>query len=304
MLDAVVSQLGNGVVLGAVIALTAVGLSLIFGVTGIVNFAHGDLVTLGAVIALVFALPADEVPGGQDMSMWIAVPLTLIIGLAVGALLEMVLMRPLRARQVGTVTLLVVTIGLGFIIRYAILIWIGGSPYTYPIPIERQGTYFGILDMTAMEFRLVILTLIVLAAVGLFLTRTRLGTSMRAISDNEDLAESSGIDSAGVYIATWALGVSLAFAGGILQGIVVNVTWTMGFFLLLLMFAAVIVGGIGNPFGAMVGGFVIGLVITVSTALPIIRDHPDLRFAVALGVMILVLLVRPQGILGSAERVS
>jgi branched-chain amino acid transport system permease protein len=304
VLDAVVSQLGNGVVLGAVIALTAVGLSLIFGVTGIVNFAHGDLVTLGAVIALVFALPADEVPGGQDLSLWLAVPLTLLIGLAVGALLEMVLMRPLRRRQVGTVTLLVVTIGLGFIIRYAVLIWIGGSPYTYPVPIERQGTYFGILDMTALEFRLVILTLIVLAGVGLFLTRTRLGTAMRAISDNEDLAESSGIDSAGVYVATWALGVSLAFAGGILQGIVVNVTWTMGFFLLLLMFAAVIVGGIGNPFGAMVGGFVIGLVITVSTALPIIRDYPDLRFAVALGVMILVLLIRPQGILGSAERVS
>ena len=304
MLDAMVSQLGNGIVLGAVIALTAVGLSLIFGVTGIVNFAHGDLVTLGATIALVLSLPADEVPGGQDMSMWIAVPLTVLIGFAVGAILELTLVRPLRKRKVGTVTMLVVTIGLGFILRYSILIWIGGAPYTYPVPIEIQGTYFGIIDMTAIEFRLVIATVLILLGVGLFLIKTRLGTAMRAISDNEDLAESSGIDASSIYLATWTLGISLAFAGGILQGIVTNVTWTMGFFLLLLIFAAVIVGGIGNPFGAMVGGFVIGLIITLSTALPVISEYPDLRFAVALLVMVFVLLVRPQGILGSRERVS
>ena len=304
MLEAMVSQLGNGIVLGAVIALTAVGLSLIFGVTGIVNFAHGDLVTLGATIALVLSLPADEVPGGQDMSMWIAVPLTVLIGFAVGALLELTLVRPLRRRKVGTVTMLVVTIGLGFILRYSILIWIGGAPYTYPVPIEIQGTYLGIIDMTAVEFRLVIATILILLGVGLFLIKTRLGTAMRAISDNEDLAESSGIDASSIYLATWALGISLAFAGGIFQGIVTNVTWTMGFFLLLLIFAAVIVGGIGNPFGAMVGGFVIGLIITLSTALPVISEYPDLRFAVALLVMIFVLLVRPQGILGSRERVS
>jgi branched-chain amino acid transport system permease protein len=299
-----VSQLGNGVVLGAVIALTAVGLSLIFGVTGIVNFAHGDLVTLGATIALVLSLPAEKVPGGQDMSMWIAVPLTILIGFAVGALLELMLIRPLRRRKVGTVTMLVVTIGLGFILRYSILIWIGGAPYTYPVPIEIQGIYFGIIDMTAIEFRLVIATILILLGVGLFLIKTHLGTAMRAISDNEDLAESSGIDASSIYLATWALGIGLAFAGGILQGIVTNVTWTMGFFLLLLIFAAVIVGGIGNPFGAMVGGFVIGLIITLSTALPVISEYPDLRFAVALLVMIFVLLVRPQGILGSRERVS
>jgi neutral amino acid transport system permease protein len=304
VLDAMVSQLGNGIVLGAVIALTAVGLSLIFGVTGIVNFAHGDLVTLGATIALVFSLPPDTVPGGQDISMWIAVPLTVVVGFAVGALLELMLMRPLRSRRVGTVTMLVVTIGLGFIIRYLVFIWIGGKPYTYPVPIEIQGSYFGFIDMTAIEFRLVALTILILAGVGIFLTKTRLGTAMRAISDNEDLAESSGIDSNTIYVATWSLGIALAFAGGILQGIVTNVTWTMGFFLLLLMFAAVIVGGIGNPFGAMVGGFIIGLLIPLSTALPVISDHPDLRFAVALFVMIVVLLVRPQGILGSKERVS
>lgn len=304
MLEALTSQLGNGIVLGAVIALTAVGLSLIFGVTGIVNFAHGDSVTLGATVALVLALPADQVPGGQGLSMWIAAPLAVLIGFAAGAVMEMSLVQPLRNRKVGTVSMLVVTIGLGFALRYAILIWIGGSPYTYPVPIEVQGTYLGIFDMTALEFRLVILTLIILVGVGVFLTRTRLGTAMRAISDNEDLAESSGIDATSVYIATWSLGVALAFAGGILLGIVTNVSWTMGFFLLLLMFAAVIVGGIGNPFGAMVGGFVIGLVISLSTALPVIEDHPDLRFAVALSVMILVLLVRPQGILGTKERIS
>ena len=304
MFEAMLDQVGNGLVLGSVIALTAVGLSLIFGVTGIVNFAHGDLVTLGAVIALWLVAPVDRIPGANDLPLWLAIGLTILIGFAVGALLELGLMRPLRKRHVGGVTMLIVTIGLSFVIRYLILIWIGGSPYRYPLPVERQQTYLGFINMTPRDLVLVLITVVILGSVGLFLTYTRLGTAMRAISDNEDLAESSGIDAAGVYVATWAVGISLAFTGGVFQGLIVEIRWTMGFSLLLLMFAAVILGGIGNPFGAMVGGYVIGLVTTLSTALPFMRGRIDLRFAVALLVMIIVLMFRPQGILGAEERIS
>ncbi len=304
MLDAMLGQLGNGLVLGSVIALASVGLSLIYGVTRIINFAHGDFVTLGAVLALWLSLPPDKIPGGRGLPMGWAILITLLIGLVAGIALELWLIRPLRRHQVGGVTVLVVTIGLAFVLRYLILIWIGGSPYGYPVASLREGTYLGILQMTPRDLRLLVISLVILTAVGLFLTFTRLGTAMRAIADDEDLAESSGIDADAVYVTTWAVGIALAFIGGIFQGLVINVTWTMGFFLLLLIFAAVILGGIGNPFGAMVGGFTVGILIALSAALPFIRGRTDLRIAVALLVMIFVLLFRPQGILGRAERVS
>ena len=151
---------------------------------------------------------------------------------------------------------------------------------------------------------LVLVAFAILLVVGLFLTYTKLGTAMRAISDNEDLAESSGVDADSVYVATWALGIALAFIGGIFLGVMVEIRWTMGFALLLLMFSAVILGGIGNPFGAMVGGYVIGIVTSLSVALPFMRGRIDLRFAFALFIMVIVLMIRPQGILGARERVS
>lgn len=304
MLGDMVGQLGNGLVLGAVIAVASVGLSLIFGVTGIVNFSHGDLVTLGAFTALWLSQPAQFIPGGQDLPFIWALLITLLIGAAVGALLELVLFRPLRKQQVGTVTLLVVTIGLGFVIRYLILVWSGGDTFTYrlgPSPVE---TYLGFLDMRPRDMVVLVVSIVVLVAFGLFLSFTKLGTAMRAVSDNEDLAESSGIDADQVYVATWALGISLAFLGGIFQGLTQDIRWSMGFFLLLLMFAAIILGGIGNPFGAMVGGFIIGIVVTLAGELPFLETHRTFRIAIGLGVMVLILLFRPQGILGRAERVS
>lgn len=311
-MDAAVSQLGNGLVLGAVIAITAVGLSLIYGVTRVVNFAHGDLVTLGAVVALGISQPSRIIPGGRELEGILGfgwpiggtIVLTIVIGAAVGAFLELALFRPLRYRKVGGVTLLIVTIGLSFIIRYLILIWIGGDTYTYRLGPDPQQTYLGFIDMSGREMRVLVLSVVVLVVVGLFLSYTRLGTAMRAISDNEDLAESSGVNADRVFAATWAIGISLAFLGGIFLALTQDVRWTSGFALLLLMFAAIILGGIGNPFGAMIGGFIIGVLTSVSQALPLLQGRRDLRIVIALAVMILILLYRPQGILGTSERVS
>ena len=304
MLEDMVAQIGNGLALGSVIAITAVGLSLIYGVTKIVNFAHGDTVTLGAVVALWLVEPLGRVAGAQALNLWFGIALTVAIGLALGALLELVLFRPLRRRQVGGVTMLILTIGLSFAIRYLVLIWIGGDTFRYPLVVQRRGTYLGFIEITPREGILVLVAFAILLVVGLFLTYTKLGTAMRAISDNEDLAESSGVDADSVYVATWALGIALAFIGGIFLGVMVEIRWTMGFALLLLMFSAVILGGIGNPFGAMVGGYVIGIVTSLSVALPFMRGRIDLRFAFALFIMVIVLMIRPQGILGARERVS
>jgi neutral amino acid transport system permease protein len=297
-------QLGNGLVLGAIIAITSVGLSLIFGVTGLVNFAHGDMVTFGAVLALVLGPAVARGPDSLGLPFWLAIVLAVVLGGLLGAVLELGLFGPLRRRNVGGITLLIVTIGLAFVIRHVVLIWIGGSPIPYPIPLERQQTYLGFIDLTPRDAWLVLMSILIMAGVGLVLVKTRIGVAMRALSDDPDLAESSGVDVDRIVLLTWVLGGALATVGGVFQGMTEQVRWNMGFLLLLLMFAGVILGGIGSAFGAMVGGFVIGIVTQMSTTLSILEGRSDLKFAVALGVMILVLLVRPQGILGSKARVS
>lgn len=296
-------QLANGVVLGTIIALTAVGLSLIFGVTGLVNFAHGDLLTLGAVFALVFTVPSDVDPGGIGLPFWLSVILAVALGGVVGGLLERGLFRPLRERKVGGIALLIITIGLALVVRHVILLWIGGDGFGYGLELQRRESFIG-LDMTPRDVMIVLVSIAVMAWVGLFLMRSRTGKAMRALADNPDLAEASGIDVNRVIMLTWVMGGAVGALGGIFLGMTEQVRYTMGFNLLLLIFAAVILGGIGTAFGAMLGGLIIGIVTQVSTLLPVIETNTDLKLAVALAIMVIVLLIRPQGILGKRERVS
>lgn len=296
-------QLANGVVLGTIIALTAVGLSLIFGVTGLVNFAHGDLLTLGAVFALVFTVPNDVDPGGIGLPFWLSVILAVALGGVVGGLLERGLFRPLRERKVGGIALLIITIGLALVVRHVILLWIGGDGFGYGLELQRRESFIG-LDMTPRDVMIVLVSIAVMAWVGLFLLRSRTGKAMRALADNPDLAEASGIDVNRVIMLTWVMGGAVGALGGIFLGMTEQVRYTMGFNLLLLIFAAVILGGIGTAFGAMLGGLIIGIVTQVSTLLPVIETNTDLKLAVALAIMVIVLLIRPQGILGKRERVS
>ena len=298
-----VDQLANGLVLGTIIAITAVGLSLIFGVTGLVNFAHGDLVTLGAVFALVLTVPGEVDPGGIGLPFWLALLLAVILGGLVGAGLEAGLFRPLRRRKVGGIALLIITIGLALVIRHIILLWIGGSAYGYGLELQRRRSILG-LEMTPRDLMIVLVSLAVMAVIGAFLLYSRTGKAMRALADNPDLAEASGIDVDRVILLTWIIGGAVAALGGVFLGMTEQVRHTMGFNLLLLIFAAVILGGIGTAFGAMIGGLIIGIVTQVSTLLPVIETNTDLKLAVALGIMVVVLLVRPQGILGTKERVS
>jgi len=286
----------SGLKLGAIIALCAVGLSLVYGVTGLVNFAHAEMVTLGAVTAYFFHASAV----GPQWPLLIASVPAVLVGAGFGWAQEEGLWRPLRARSVGLVAMMVVSIGLSFAVRHLILIFFGGEPRAYPDfagqpPIE----IFGI-SVVPKNLVTIGVALVVLAGVGLFLQRSRAGTAMRAVSDDADLAESSGIDVNRIILITWMLSGGLAALGGIFFGLNEAVQWDMGFRLLLLIFAAVVLGGLGTAYGAMVGGFVVGIAVEMST----LFMPNELKTAVGLVVLIVILLVRPQGLFGTKERIG
>ena len=286
----------EGVKLGAVIAMTAVGLSLIYGVTGLINFAHGELVTFGAVVAWFLNAAA----GGPGLQLVLAAVAAVVAGGALGLGLERGLFRPLRRRGTGLIALIVISIGLSLLMRHLYLVFFGGTAKPYLDYAVQRAAPLGPISLPPKDYAIIAIASAVLVSVGLLLQRTQLGTAMRAVADDRDLAEASGIDVRRVILATWVGGAALAALGGVLQGLTERVSWDMGFTLLLLMFAAVVLGGLGTGFGAMVGGIVIGLVTQVST----LWVSVEFKSVVALGVLIAVLLVRPQGILGQAERVG
>jgi neutral amino acid transport system permease protein len=285
-----------GIKFGAIIAITAIGLSLIFGTTGLINFAHGELVTIGAVTA--FALNAAVIGPGMDLIP--AALVAIVVGALLGAVLERGLWRPLRIRGTGRIQLFIISIGLSLLLRHVVLVLFGSRPQPYVSYTIQEAMVLGPIAITPRDLTITLLALLVLVGTGVMLLRTRIGKAMRAVADDRDLAEASGVDVARVTLYVWTLGGGLAALGGVLFGLSEIVTWDMGFRLLLLMFAAVILGGLGSAFGAMAGGLLVGLVAQLSTAwFPV-----ELQNAWALGVLILVLLLRPQGIFGRAQRVG
>jgi neutral amino acid transport system permease protein len=283
-----------GLKLGAIIALSSIGLSLIFAVTGLVNFAHAELVTIGAVTA--YFLHAF---GPQ----WPLVAAT-VPALALGALLgwsqEKGLWLPLRRRGMGLITLLVVSIGLGFALRFLVLIVFGGRPRAYPQYAAQGAVPMLGIPVVPKQLVTIAVAVVVLVAVGLFLQRTQTGTALRAVRDNPDLSESSGINVDRIISLTWVIGGVLAALGGVFFGLTESVQWDMGFRLLLVMFAAVILGGIGTTFGTMLGSFVVGVAVEMS----VLVVPTELKIAVGLVLLIVMLLVRPQGLLGVRERIG
>jgi neutral amino acid transport system permease protein len=285
-----------GIKFGAIIAITAIGLSLIFGTTGLINFAHGELVTIGAVTA--FVLNAGVI--GPGIGLIPAALIAIVVGALIGAALERGLWQPLRIRGAGRIQLFIISIGLSLLLRHVVLVLFGSRPQPYPSYTIQQALVLGPIAITPRDLVITALALLVLVGVGLMLLRTRIGKAMRSVADDRDLAEASGVDVARVTLYVWTLGGGLAALGGVLYGLSEIVSWDMGFRLLLLIFAAVILGGLGSAFGAMAGGLLIGLVAQVSTAwFPV-----ELQNAWALGALILVLLLRPQGIFGRAQRIG
>jgi len=294
--DRVAGLLIIGLKFGAIIALASIGLSLVFSVTGLVNFAHGDVVTLGAVLAFFFNA---STAGPQWHILLAAIP-AIALTAAFGGAQELLMWRPLRKRGSSLISMLVISIGLSFTIRYLILVFFNGLPRPFnDYVIQDDISIFGV-SLVPKNLVIIGFTIVVLAAVGLFLQRTKLGTAMRAVADNPDLSESSGIDVKRVVLVTWIVGAGLAGLGGVMFGISEQVQWDMGFKLLLLIFAAVVLGGLGTAFGAMVGGFVIGVAVEMSTLVV----PTEFKTVIALGILVVMLLIRPQGLLGTRERIG
>jgi branched-chain amino acid transport system permease protein len=286
-------QASSGLVFGVLLALASVGLSLIYGTTGLSNFAHGEQVTLGAILAYV---------GVQSLGLPLLVAglLAVVVGAASGWLQDAGLWHPLRRRRVGTTQQMIVTIGLSMAVQYTYQFFFGGSALRI-VTTNPTMVSLGPVRISATSLWSLLIAAVVLAGVAYFLLGTRIGRATRAVSDNPALAAASGITVDRIVRLVWVLGAALAALGGVLMGLYLNATsWNMGGALLLLMFAAVTLGGLGQAFGALVGSIVIGLVVEMSNLV----IPSDMRYAGALLILILVLLLRPQGILGRAERIG
>jgi neutral amino acid transport system permease protein len=288
-----VQLLIEGIKFGLIIAMTAIGLSLIFGTTGLVNFAHGELVTFGALAVWVV-----------NVMLGVHLIPAVVVGVAVGALggmvLDLWLWRPLRRRGAGLIAMLVISIGLSIFLRYLFLYFFEGRTRPFAQYAVQSAITFGPFRVVPKDIVMIALSIVILGGVGLMLQKTKVGKAMRAVAGNRDLAESSGIDVERVILWVWGLGGGLAALGGVFFGLSQQVSWQMGFILLLLMFAGVILGGLGTAYGALVGSLVIGIFVQMSTMV----IPSDLKNVGALLVMILVLLVRPQGIMGRKQRVG
>lgn len=294
-------QLGfTGIRFGLIIAITAVGLSLIFGTTGLTNFAHGEMVTLGGIVAW-YANVA------WDMPFVLAALIAVAAGAGGGALMEVGLWRWLRRARVSLLAMMVVSIGLSIVFRYSFQLIFDASPRVYAAYQSQTPIEAGPVNIAPRDLWSIGLIIVVLLIVAFILQRTKVGKAMRAVSDNRDLAASSGIDVDRVILFVWALGGGLAALGGVLFALNERIAFNSGFGLLLLMFAGITLGGLGTSYGALVGCFIIGMFIQLSTldlSSSIPGVPPNLKNVGALVVLILVLLVRPQGILGRAERVG
>lgn len=292
--DELLQSSANGLRLGLLLALASVGLSLIYGTTGLSNFAHAEQVTLGGMVA--YGLVNV---GGLDL--WSGGLLTLVICAATGWIQDRGMWQPLRRRGLGLTQMMIVTIGLSLAMQYAFQYFIG-SRTVRVVRDNPEVSSFGSITLSNQSLVAMLISVIVLAAIGFTLLYTRIGRATRAVSDNPALAAASGIDVDKVIRLVWTVAAGLAGLSGMMYALVTNgIKWDSGLQILLLLFAAVTLGGLGTAFGALLGSIVIGLVVELAPAL---GAPGDLKYASALLILIVLLMVRPQGLLGRAERVG
>jgi branched-chain amino acid transport system permease protein len=287
-----VAQTGlSGLTLGTIYALGAVGLTLVYGILRLVNFAHGDFLAFGAYMAYVV-----NVTWGMPLAaaIFFAMATTALLGL----LSERLMWGPMRAKGAGFLQLILMSIGLAFLLRAAIQWFWGTEIRTLDVNITESVSFLG-LRIGETELIVVVVGILVLVAVGLMVRFSLLGKRMRALSDNLALAETAGIDTRRVILYTWLFAGALAGLAGVLSGALTNLRPELGFELLLPIFAAVILGGIGNPFGALTAGLVLGVVIEWSTLVV----EPRWKVTFGFVALIIALVIRPQGIFGQARTV-
>jgi len=293
LLNRMIQRGADGLRLGLVIAMCAVGLSLIFGTTGLTNFAHGEMVTFGGLMAFLLNVT-------MGIPLLISAPIVVVLGGLFGLALNVFIFGKLRKRGVGLISQLVVSVGLSIVLRNMYLYQFGGR--TKPLNDFSQQTVMrlGPTSITPRDLTTAILSLLVLVAVALFIQKSRTGKAIRAVSDNPTLASSTGIDTQRIIRIVWFAGGALAALGGIFRGLDEQVGFEMGSRLVFLMFAAITLGGLGSAFGALVGGVLVGIFVEMASLVV----PAELKNAPALLILIIVLVLRPQGILGRKQRVG
>ena len=284
----------DGLILGLIIALAALGLNLIFGTTGLTNFAHGEILTFAGLLTYYFSAIAK-------LPVIAAAPIAVVLSAFIsGFLQDRYLWKPLRKRGTGLIAMLVVSIGFAIFLRYFFLFLFGGDTRQLPQYAGQAGLELGLVNITPKSILTTLIGIGFIVLATLWLLRTRMGKASRAVADNPALASASGIDVQKVIQAVWILGAALAGYAGVIVTLNQGVSFLMGQDMLLLIFAAVTLGGLGTANGALVGSLIIGLFVQLST----LFIPTELKYVGALVVLILILIVRPQGILGRKERIG
>ncbi len=294
----IAQYLAQGIVLGSSIALGAVGLTLTYNILNFANFSHGSLLSWGAYFAwlVVLAFGASTHTFGPLSFGWpfiLAILFTVVMTSLLALAVDWLVFRVLRKSNIQ-VTLVIASFGASLLLRSLIVVVFGPEPAYYNDNIQIAQQILPGVRITPDEIFVVGLSIVLVICLHLFLTRTRLGKAMRATSDNASLAQVSGINIHNVVRWTWIVGASLAAVAGVFFGLTVQILPDMGFNLLLFLFSAAILGGIGSIYGAILGGLVIG----ISAEISVMFISPAYKPAVAFILMIIVLLVRPSGILG------
>jgi branched-chain amino acid transport system permease protein/neutral amino acid transport system permease protein len=284
----IIEAIGFGVATGAVIALGAVGFSVQFGISNILNITYGSLMTLAAYVGLLLI--------NHGVNAWLALVLGAVVVGVVSVVYHRALLAPLVRRGTRAIAMVIVTVSAGIILQYVIVSIAGPESHSYG---EQSGSTLHLIGFTlsAGQVAIIVLTASLMLGLHLLLTRTTLGKAMRATSSNRTLARSCGISTDRVSDIAWLISGSLCGAAGVALAITtVSFDFSLGSLFLIPMIAAAVLGGIGQPYGAMLGGLIVGVSSEVAAAV----SNPNYKDVVAFMILIIMLLVRPRGLFGAA----
>jgi branched-chain amino acid transport system permease protein len=281
----------NGIIAGGTYAVAAIGYHMVYGALKFVNFAHGSIAVFGAYIAWSFSV------GFLHLALIPSVILAVVLTALLGIFIERVAYRPLR--NAPKLAPMVTAMAVSLMLDATTMMVIGSDIKRFDLPVV-EGIKLGPVFATPVQLTILVTSAVCMVLIWLLLARTRLGKAIRAVADNPDLAEASGIDSNIVISATFGIGSALAAVAGILIGMDTSLQPTMGFVIMVKSYAAVVLGGMGNVLGAVIGSFVIGMAenLGVWVIPPIWKD------VIAYGILILCLFIRPNGLLGKKEEIS
>lgn len=291
MLHTLLLSFGFGLITASILAISAVGLSLQFSITNYINFAYGDLLTFGVYAAFV-------VNQHLGWNIWVALVIAVIATAILAWLINLLILRQFTDRNTSPIMMLVVTLGISLILQNVILAIFSSQFLSYNLNTGTPLT-IGPFLFTPLQLGIIGLAVVTMVAIHVLLRYSRLGKAMRAVSDSPELARVSGINTRLIVNVVWLLAGALGGLSGVVLAFnVASFTPTVGFGFLFVIFAAVILGGIGSPYGAIIGAVVVGVVTELSAAF-ISSEYKD---AIAFLILIIVLLVRPQGIFASRGR--